>query len=1280
MRKKRSEFNLLSGFFIVIVFVMLIVLVGAVAPVWEEGAYNISYYVSEDTAYSHNLTSNITNYLTSMTFEILSTKNVTWNEVEYEYSEVSDWIFIEDSSTGILTLNATRDNQTGNFSFHILARDGALSSGVDFELIANATNDAPNFTSGLQSEYNLTQDVLFNQLLHASDEESHYNLSFNITFLDNCTHASWAGRESGENCTILNLTSINETSGNMTLTPERNEVGTYWANISVTDFGENYSCPHAFCDNSTYKQNKTSEVSLVVFNVFANLAVNISDCNNSILEEGVEFTCEINVTTKGAEDSIDLSSYAAFRTGAWPYNESNRDWFYANSTNSSANFTITVPINITPQKQEVGNWTVNFSAYDSAQDSTVTSQIQLFVNYTESAVTLDSISNITVYENQTIEVVGNDQDLLIWDSSVKDEILTFASNTSWVTLNETPIHIEGNNYTTATFLIDYDTISASGDANYTVRINVTDTASGTPNADEFNFTIEVLSDSAPEWNSTSLGDSNLSSEGDEIYINLSQHVSDSDGDTLTFSYTNDTEFENFNLTSAGIINFTSDDADVGFHNLTFNVSDGKMESLYYFNFTILNVVDTPSIGQLISQDAVEGVEETITLEVRDNDFLIPSGQSDYYNEILTVNTSIQNLTSVTTQLSFDFDFSVQLGNLSQYHATFTADGEHVGDYNVTVNVTDASNVSSLMSFILNVTSVNDAPVLETIPNQTRSINDTFYLDINATDEEDDLADVDLTYVLNNLTAEGDFLTINSSTGVINFSLNSTYEGSWDYNVTVNDSSGSNDSRVFNLKVYGVPNITLPYSDYVFNWTENTSMGNLDFEVNYSVNDTNLTYLFYMDKIVYSNLTDYNYTDLLVNASIRNETNFTLTLENNFTWNFTPEVTDETYGLLKNLTLMVFNPLYPDLNDSVNWKVNISHLNQNLSFLGTDIPDKGPTSYADTIEINMSTYFQDVDYFDEKTNQTVNFTLSSNATPSSDIIDLSSVDSNWILSLNSDVATVEEITVVGHEYNSSNDEIGNASSNAFNVEFVSPTTISTPSSGGGGGGGSTKLKYFSLKIVVPQEVIVVKDSYIDVFFAVQNNGNIALSGVNLSSLIEHDAPLQEVSISLIGGDYIPTLGINESRDFTMRIVTDTNAIGQYKATIFADVTSPKFSDWADFFITLREANTTEAGQLLIFTEKLIAENPECLELTELVNEAKAAFSAEDFSTSFSLSTQVVEACERALESQEQIRYSTGFFEKNLSIILVITAVVFLMGVLLYFYKRVRFNKSKLDGYV
>ncbi|MFH1521794.1 MAG: hypothetical protein ABIF18_02435, partial [archaeon] len=373
----RGNWILMFGFLVV----GMMVFVGAIS--WEPGASSVDYITIEDSVYNHNFSANVTTPINDDITFVIDTvegvKYINWTNATGTYNVLADvvskWILMTNLSTGNLTINATYDNQTGLFIIPIQVNNGSVDGDdvtTDFSFIINATNDVPNFTN-IDGEYNLSQDDYFSEYFNATDEESHYPLKFNITFIDNCTHASWSEFNASENCSLFdfgfNLTSLSNTSALMNFTPGYEHVGTYWANVTVSDFGDNYPCPHAYCDNTTYMTNQTSETYLVKFNIESVLSINASNCTGQSLIEGDWLNCTINITTIGASDSISLSSDSYFRgiLGGTPHNSS---WFQGDEFRLAENFLVSVNVSILLDKEDVGNWTINFSADDGAADET----------------------------------------------------------------------------------------------------------------------------------------------------------------------------------------------------------------------------------------------------------------------------------------------------------------------------------------------------------------------------------------------------------------------------------------------------------------------------------------------------------------------------------------------------------------------------------------------------------------------------------------------------------------------------------------------------------------------------------------------------------------------------------------------------------------------------------------------------------------------------------------------------------------------------------------------
>jgi len=1279
---KNEKINIII-YAILLVGILFLGFVLAIAPNWNTGASTTNYTTVEGSIYYHNLSANISGYNNDVTFAINTLQsNITWTNSSGTYDvdedDISNWIKIYNASTGNLTINATHDNQTGFFTIPIEAENSTTpgeSETTTFEFIINATNDAPNFTN-IATEYNLTQDQLFFEYLNATDEEEHYPLYLNITFFTNCTHADWSGRNVGENCTILNLTNIVNNSASMNLTPIRNDVGTYWANISVMDFGENYSCPHDYCDNASYEQNKTTYSSVIQFNVFASLEINISDCQNTIFQENESGTCQINITTKEENDLLNISSTAFLRN--YDASVSNSSWFYSDNSTNSSNFFVTLFINITPQKTEIGNWTINFTVQDITTGENSTEQIYVYVNRTSNDVPdLINIAdmNLSVDLEKRINLTVYDDDLLIPDKNTSfggyNETITFEvtilnqSNLSQeLSINGFDVEIlnmpvAGTNRTEAKIQF---TPNSSEIGNYTINITISDLENS---LDSDLFNLSIVSNQFPVWNQTSYSfdlvvNSSFATTASFGPINLTDGYVNDIGDTLTFS--NDSNaFPGFNLTSEGIISFTPYKEDVGNWSFSVTATDSlglQNTTTFIFNITNINsapVIKTPISITNASRDANSNINATednyivITLWIHDDDFKISSAKKSYYNESLEINLTIEGPNSNLFNFTKTDDFPTDdFPNRTEYDAIFTPNNTDVGSYNITINVSDASNYSNVLEFNLTINATNDAPVLTEITNQTSAVNRTFYYDMNATDEEDgNDTQGNLTFNITFLQGT-DFINnnetiFNTTSGILNITFNDSHAGIYRINITINDTEGSEDSDEFWIYVYDAPSVIYPVSGENFSLQENITT-NLTFQINHTIGD-NLTYEFYIDDV------------------LKNTTNY-YGNGTNLTWQFTPNFTDETYGQFENLTLVV----YPtnselenrtELNTTINRNINISHTNSPVDFSGY-VGDK-QAAYNTNIEIDLTQYFSDIDYSDEHYNQTVNFNIASNSTPSS----VSSSVSNWILTLSSSVAVIELLNITG------NDSSTTAISNPFEVEFTTPATVRVPS-----GGSSTKLVTISLKIIVPDPISTYQGERIILPITLYNSGERTLSGITLTSMAtKNDFVIEEIKTSL-DKTYFSSLEPGKKENFTLTMDVNTKEVGTFEITINASVKNPKFNDWGKLYLTIKEGTRIE--DRLIFTGEFIGENPECVELEEILDEARDFFEKGDFVNTVLKINQAIDGCKNAISQQARAKRRETEENKLYRYLLITTLIVFSLGIVYYSYKRMKLKRiSKKD---
>ena len=116
------------------------------------------------------------------------------------------------------------------------------------------------------------------------------------------------------------------------------------------------------------------------------------------------------------------------------------------------------------------------------------------------------------------------------------------------------------------------------------------------------------------------------------------------------------------------------------------------------------------------------------------------------------------------------------------------------------------------------------------------------------------------------------------------------------------------------------------------------------------------------------------------------------------------------------------------------------------------------------------------------------------------------------------------------------------------------------------------------------------------------------------------------------------------------------------------------DWARIYLNVLELNLSQMEKYLLFTEEYIVENPECIELREVIEEAKEYAEKGEYANARAKAEQAINACKDFISqvSLPKIRPLKGY---GLNEYLVITTVfAFFLGLMYYYIKRRRFGKS------
>jgi len=1178
---------------------------------------------------------------------------------------INSSIYSLNSSTGVLRINATNSYHNGtNLQIQLNMRDTETTE-IPSLLAINVTpvNDAPVFANLANFTVNATAPGNnFTAIIYALDEESSLPFRFNITF-SHCAPANWSTRNGNpNNCTIWNSSSYNINYNSsavfVNFTPYgRDDVGSYFINFSVTDNGSAFGFPNNAQSNMT--------INFTVLNV--NLAPNLTYfCNREFnattpefsATEDSFFSCYVNASD--LDETLNLTF------------SSNETWFLNSSNGTFSNYNGSAPINFTPIDTVVGNWTINLSVRDNdiwlPPNKYSSRVIRIVVANVNDSVGIFAISNFTGFtgNSYTIQANATDNDLLIPDKNNSrggyNESINFTARNSsggvipWITISKLS---DSSNLSRAVLSFSGNSTTSG---NTTINLSVVDN-NGFSQASVI-FNIQIVGNNAPEWNASFPRNFTLT-EGTSFFQNLSGNVSDIDGDRINFTYSNysqtafPTFFANANIT--GLIGFTPRDADVGSNNVTINATDGRTPASINVNFTVNNVNDAPDFESISPVTVSEDSEATFQVSIIDEDFLIR--QKAFYNENITFNFTIDGPNTNLLVNGSNFNLSLvpannpSRPNQTLYTATFTPNKSDLGGssqrvYTIYLQATDESGSADLTSFTITINSVNHNPVLSAIGNQSSYLNGTLVIRPNVTDLDQNSTDLNgtfnFTYQFLSGTSFLNSTTFNNTRGIVNITFNSSQVGAYHVNLTVYDSENLRDSEDFWVNVYSTPYF-ISYSPTSVYSVENSTI-TINISANHSIGD-NLNY------------------SILLNGVLRNSTmgvgTGLSTINLSITFNFTEETSCTG---IKNLTINVSNAYF---SNSTIINATINHTNAPVQF-DSVITN---TTAGRSVEYTLTNYFSDLDILsDSCNNASVNFSyvkMNSSFTQISTGIFSVSV-SNWT-NTSTPTFNVSASSTAGAEYYQiiANDTYTLTKSNNFSVNLTpSVTTITTPSSGGGGG----SVKPVSLKIIFPDQVSAFKFDEIVVPLTIMNSGQLALSGIDLSSLVATNGSISDDIQMSFTNSHFDSLNVGDRKYTNLTISINTKATGRFEITVNASVRTPQFNDWGKFFLNIIETNKTEVEQIILFTNELIVQNPECAELQESLNRARKALEEGKTDDAWQSANEIVRACRNAIAQRPSITKVNG--PGRNTIVYIIFGVV---GILFLVFVYHLFNRIKMQRY-
>lgn len=1070
--------------------------------------------------------------------------------------------FSMDNQTGIVDLSGcdTNSEAVNNYVMSLIVTDSDDKPDiVDQTYTIIAVNDDPVIDiSDCSGASPATQDTLFTCDITASDEEDGTQAGGKLNFTTNTT---WF--------------SINVSSGHVSFTPANGEVGTHSINITVNDTGG---------------ARDSSLLSLTVNNVndppsLTWVCYNTTTLTEENTTENVGFSCNINATDIDSGETLSFSS--------------NASWFAMNTTPKLAydgigNFSTLV--NFTPRDSAVGSHHINFTVNDSSVTDWMLINFSVF-DVPDAPVFYGIVNrtNISSYEmvwiDYTVAAFDNDT---YWNVS---EYINFTHNQTTL-FNFTYLN------TSAARIFFRPDSSDSGA--YETRINITD---GTGNSAYIVINITIYDNNLPYAPNMSLicHDTN-STYNVPCYYNVSQNVTEPDGDT--FNFTDNSSLFTINSTS-GEINFTADDAAVGNHSIMINITDQHGAN----NFTIVSL-------------EVRNVNDAPTLELQN----WTGYQTILFNVSLVNNVTDQdkNVSSAIFNETFTFT-AVNASNASQSLMAFinmssngniylTPNQSHIGNHSINISVNDSFGVMDWQIANFTIYAYNNPPFFTYVCNATRQVteNDNVTCWINATDIDSD----NLTFNTNtswftlNTTAQPINSTNPNASTLVNFTPSFSEVGNHSILVNVTDDKGEYSEVIFDFEVTG------QNFDPIITWWRWITSSPVDMSssdtsaVTAFLSSENKTILFThnsydpdSDPLYYSWV-----VDGAVNATTANLTYFVpFSYSNGSVFNMTLIVDDQNGGY-----------------DQQEWNITAINVNLPPKLYSNVTNQSWPENTIETM--NISTYLRDPD----ADNLTFIYNLTSDCQATSCMsISFTGTAAGYtaVFTPASNWWGVTNVTITA------NDSQYTASTNSFmlNVTYV-PRQIQyvQVSSSGGSGSGGRMTSIASLEITTAPIQTIEPNKILRIPLLLENTGEVTLNTINLSAMADGD----DIALSLADTYFNRIVVSNNTSTYLTVNITDAQK-DRYEIKVIASVGSPGLNETATISLETTPINKTEVDIRIEFVKDLFEDNPECMELMELVFEAENALGDDNLERARNLTGIAIDNCRdlikyRSISGQVQAR--------------------------------------------
>lgn len=1129
--------------------------------------------------------------------------NVSWNEDTNRTNNITLSEFFYDldfnectgsnkdnltyNVTGNINITITINQTTTNVSF-IPDKDFAGNETVIFKL--NDTFSAAESNNVLLSVNNTNDPPILN-----FTNETKASVGILFTLQVNATDPDTQYGDIltfSDNSTLFNITTTNSTlaTGLINFTPQVGSAGNYSINITVND-------------TSGIKVSK-----ILQLEIFINSNPVLASIANQTATESQLF--ELNISATDADN--DTLTFTTNFTG-----------FTITTINSTA-----VKLSFTPNNNDVGNHSIRVNVTDPFEGIDNQTFLLTVIDVNNVPV-LSPIGNKTAKINFTFTLIINATD-------ADGDVLIFLDNTTLFDITTT-------NSTLATGLINFSVLP-SQKGNYSINITVRDTSNA---SDTEIINIEVTENRVPVL------DTLTNQTGDTgVLLEFNITATDLDQDALSFSI-NYSKLSNESLNNTAARFFmTPLKSDAGIHSVNVTVTDGNLSSsgIFQINITVLN--HAPFF------DSISNKTCTINITC---EFNITAFDTDGDDLNFSANLTLLDITTVNTTI-----------NSTTAKFNFTPSDTSISNYSVLINVTDGNLTTTTTMYIF----INEKPSIDTfVPSSlTVSVAENSSLLFNHTSSDPD----------------NDILTNTWRIAKINDTLVKTCNNQ---DSTNQSSCESNSACIW----YSATSNCEPLNRYI-SWVNQTNNQSWTYYPGFSDFGNHSVMLLVQDGE--SNATEiWNVTVTNTNRvatygkKIHDFNNFTLGTINQ------TNVTNNIIKLASNDSL--FYPSGTFISGTINFRN--SHTQMNLTTIewvsaepsnttitfqtrtssdGSSWSDwSSNTSNGATINSTRNQYLQykailsttDTSVSPNVTRVVINYIIGNKTFNENTIIvewiDLDDffddLDSDDILTYTvtgqSSISVVIDNTTHRVDLRPANNFVGaetitfflndgytTINSSGIKIQTLDVTEQTETTTGGGGGGGAIVSivpeevveELVSFELISPGVSTIYENGTIITPIILRNGANTTLNRINLSAESEN----KELKLSFTTS-FFEKLEVDEEIE-TELIILSTRTFGSFEVIVKATVEDPVFEDSVKIFISSIEKgeyNKTQINTKLAFTQDLLSENPECLELNEFLEKAREHLNSDELDKANIMLNSVIETCKFFITRGIEKPAKRGFME-------------------------------------